>query len=46
VGGAMPKMRIMTGAISDPPPTPVKPTRAPTANPATTLIQLIGPPSG
>src|SRR5450755_131583 len=39
--GAMPNIRIMMGAIRDPPPTPVRPTSAPTPNPAAQLIQFI-----
>src|ERR1039457_3643028 len=39
--GATPNSRIMMGAIRDPPPTPVRPTSAPTPNPAAQLIQLI-----
>jgi hypothetical protein len=33
VAGWMPNRRIRTGVIKDPPPTPVIPTRNPTANP-------------
>lgn len=43
--GAVPKTRIMIGAISEPPPTPVRPTNAPTPKPAATLIQLMDVPS-
>src|SRR5450631_2158954 len=39
--GAMPYIRIMMGAIRDPPPTPVRPTSAPTPKPAAQLIQFI-----
>src|SRR5919201_2491310 len=35
VVGAVPKSRISTGVISDPPPMPVIPTRRPTPRPAT-----------
>jgi hypothetical protein len=41
VVGATPKIRIRSGAISDPPPTPVTPTRRPTRNPESAWAKSI-----